>query len=416
MKKNDYYEDDDAYDFTESLKKQVNEHLEEERFERDSYRTEGTRRNQKLSDSKQKRGTKNVSGKRRRKKKKSHRGLKIFVTMLATLLFALLFLVGTKYGRKLLYKAAGGYIYNYVNKDETKEEHLVDIEGDVEFQNRSVVGRKEDYVSNFLLFGIEEIGGGKNTDSMIIVSINTKTKNMKLTSLMRDTYVTVPGWKSTKLNSAYAHGGINMLVDTIEQNYKIHIDGYANVNFDSFEKIIDRLGGVTIELGKEEADYLNRTNYISKKKYRNVEEGVNKLNGNQALGYCRVRKVPTLGGANYDFGRTLRQRRVIDAIFDSYISQGIFQWIPIMNDCMGYVTTSLSKEQIETALEDIVENKITTLDMMRVPVDGMYDAPRAYQGVTWPLVLDWDSNIAQMYEFIYGDTQEEANAKVASYR
>lgn len=96
------------------------------------------------------------------------------------------------------------------------------------------------------------------------------------------------------------------MVDTIEKNYKVQIDGYVSVDFKSFEKIVDLLGGVTIELGKEEAQYLNKTNYISQKKNRNVKKGVNHLNGNQVMGYVRVRKVKTLGGVNNDYGRIVR--------------------------------------------------------------------------------------------------------------
>ena len=99
-----------------------------------------------------------------------------------------------------------------------------------------------------------------------MVPLKRKDKTLKLTSLLRDSYVEIPGYKANKLNSAYSKGGVDLLIETIEKNYKIHIDGYASVNFEAFEKLVDMLGGVTIELGKEEAAYLNKTNYISKKK------------------------------------------------------------------------------------------------------------------------------------------------------
>ena len=205
-----------------------------------------------------------------------------------------------------------------------------------------------------------------------------------------------------------------MLIDTIEQNYIIHIDGYASINFNSFEKIVDLLGGISIELGEKEAHYLNTTNYISNKAYRNVKPGVNILNGNQALGYCRVRKVETLGGVNYDYGRTLRQRRALQAIFNKYKSTSIFKLLPIMSDCLGYVTTNVTKSQTEKVLQNIVENKIKTMDNLRIPIDGAYDDPRKYNDVIDPLVIDWDVNRKELYKFIFLDTDKEAEEAIAA--
>jgi len=212
-------------------------------------------------------------------------------------------------------------------------------------------------------------------------------------------------------NSAYARGGARLLVDTIEKNYKVQIDGYVSVDFKSFEKIVDLLGGVTIELGKEEARYLNKTNYISQKKNRNVKKGVNHLNGNQVMGYVRVRKVKTLGGVNNDYGRIVRQQRALKAIFDSYKSpKNLFKILSVTKESLGYVTTNLTQDQIEKAMADVVENKITTLDTFRIPADGAFDAPKKYNGITYPIVLDWDKNRVELYKFIFDDTEKEAVA------
>jgi LCP family protein required for cell wall assembly len=269
--------------------------------------------------------------------------------------------------------------------------------------------RQEDYVTNYLIFGIEEFGGARNTDSMMIATVNTKDDTLKLTSLLRDSYVDIPDHNSNKLNSAYSRGGARMLVDTIELNYKIRIDGYASVDFKSFEKIVDLIGGVTIELGKEEAQYLNTTNYISKKKYRNVKPGINHLNGNQVMGYVRVRKVKTLGGVNNDYGRIVRQQRALKAIFASVKSpKNLINILSITKESLSYVTTNLTQKQIEQAMADVVENRMKSLDTFRIPVDGAFDSPKKYNGVTYPIVLDWNINRIELYKFIYGDTEKEA--------
>ncbi len=401
------------YDITESLKMQVEEQLEEQKKARKtgSGKIEGKRKSEpgrktqtgskskagkKQTASRKSGGKKPLSKKEYIKRKRRRRARKRFLMVLLLLLLIAAGVVATPQGRGMLYKVASSYILGNLNQDEET----------ISEDAKEVVGRHEEYVSSFLIFGIEEIEGARNTDSMMIASINTKDHSIKLTSLMRDTYVDIPGYKSTKLNAAYAKGGAGLLIDTIEQNYQINLEGYASVNFESFEKIIDALGGVVIELGEEEAAYLNKTNYISNKEYRNVVPGVNLLNGNQALGYCRVRKVATLGGANNDYGRTLRQRRVLNAVFEKVKTMNVIEQLKFVNECLSYVTTNVSKTQLEDAMAAVVENNITTLDMLRIPADGMFSDPKSYNGVTYPLVLDWDANREVMYEFIFAEEEE----------
>lgn len=392
----DFSFDDDLYNIKESLKQQVNDQIEDEQNtsrEDDGFNTNNM---QNLDDYP--------------KKKKKRTGLKIFIGILTFIILFASFLIFTKPGNRLITKLLANYISSSVNKDDPTTPDVNEQEevSEYDWNTREIVGRKEDYVTNILLVGIEEIFGGRNTDTMIIASINTRDNTVQLSSLMRDSYVSVPGWKSTKLNAAYAHGGIELLRDTIESNYKIHLDGFVSVNFDSFEKIIDLLGGVEIQLGAKEANYLNTTNYISNKAYRNVKEGINLLNGNQALGYCRVRKVPTYDGVNNDFGRTLRQRRLLNAIFEKYKNQGIIQLVNTTNTCLGYVKTNLSTGQIEKLLNAMLEINVSTIGMKSIPIEGAYEAPKRYENTTWPILLDWDANIIDLYKSIYGDTDDEA--------
>ncbi|NLZ82260.1 MAG: LCP family protein [Clostridiales bacterium] len=366
----------------------------------------------------------------RKRKQLKHNIIKAVGATVAVLLFSIVFLVGTKTGRKIIYRIAGDFIHDNVD---VVDSTIDDIDDMVDYphndsnidkvnsnQNKTtdkqavqamaserIIPRSEEYVSNFLIFGIEEIEGAKNTDAILIASINTKDDTIKLTSLLRDTLVNIPGHSPNKLNAVYGQGGASLLVETVEQNYRIKIDGYASINFDAFESVVNLLGGVSIQLGEEEAKYLNTTNYISNKAYRNVVPGWNVLNGNQALGYVRVRRVPTLGGANDDYGRTLRQRRAMTAIFNKYKGKNLFDLLSITQKCLGYVKTNVTQEQIELMLEDVVENVITSLDTFRVPVNGMFDDPSSYGGVSSPLVLDWESNIKELYEFIFLD--EEIN-------
>jgi LCP family protein required for cell wall assembly len=288
--------------------------------------------------------------------------------------------------------------------------------------------RSEDYVTTYLIFGLEQIDGAANTDAIMLVSINTKDNTIKMTSLLRDTYVKIPGWDKNKLNSAYAKGargaetgaeararGAALLMKTIEQTYDVKISGYASVNFNSFEKIVDRLGGLDIELGEKEAKYLNTTNYISNPEYRNVFAGWNHLNGNQVMGYVRVRKEETLGGSNNDYGRTVRQRRVINAIVSKYKSTKLTDLFSLTKDLIGYVNTNLTEQQIQDALTMIVNNGIYTTKSFRVPYGETFsDSGEAgiYNGskyVTWTLVMSDEQlqdNIKALHRFIFLDPEE----------
>ncbi|NLY49201.1 MAG: LytR family transcriptional regulator [Clostridiales bacterium] len=347
---------------------------------------------------------------KRKNRKKRHRVLKALGITVLAVLALFIFFIGTKPGRSLIYKAASRYVFKNLQYDNTGD----DKKEPEEKRKPSEDVVHEEHIFNYLLFGIEEFYGAKNTDAMLIATIDTKEAKIKLTSLLRDSYVEIPGYKANKLNSAYAKGGADLLIETIEKNYMIHIDGYASVDFEAFEKIVDLLGGIEIELGKEEAEYLNRTNYISKKANRNVVPGVNKLNGNQVLGYVRVRKVKTLGGANYDYGRVIRQQRALSAMLKSLMSsKNILKIFSIASEALGYVTTDLDRKEIEKMMSVVVENRITTMETFRIPVDGAFDAPKKYNGIGYPIILDWETNRIELFKFIYGYTEEEAKESLA---
>ena len=164
----------------------------------------------------------------------------------------------------------------------------------VKIKNKEDLTFDKDVV-NILLVGSDngaqgsEDGDHGRSDSMMVATINFKTKELKLTSFLRDMYVEIPGHGRNKLNAAYAFGGEELLYQTLAQNFNIKIDKFCVVDLSAFEKVINRIGGIEMTLEKREAEYLNTTNYISKKKYRNVKPGKQTLNGCQALGYARVR-------------------------------------------------------------------------------------------------------------------------------
>jgi len=269
--------------------------------------------------------------------------------------------------------------------------------------------RVEDHVVNILLLGEEKIGSEYTrgrTDLIMIATLDTEQRTVKLTSIMRDILVAIPGHSDDRINSVYGKGGIELLKEVMALNFEIVPDGYMLVDFNSFEQVIDNLDGVTIELSKEEAEYLNTTNYISNPIYRNVVPGLNKMNGNQALGYCRVRHVPTIDNAYADFGRTARQRVVLNAIFEKMKTKNLFQLAITADSCLPLVETDLSASQISDYLEKAVESKVTSFVQMRIPVDGSFwDV--TYNGIPDLIQINFPENIKAMHEFIFGDYQAE---------
>jgi len=267
--------------------------------------------------------------------------------------------------------------------------------------------RVEDHVVNILLLGEEKIGSEYTrgrTDLIMIATLDTEQRTVKLTSIMRDILVAIPGYSDDRINSVYGKGGIELLKEVIALNFEIVPDGYMLVDFDSFEQVVDNLDGVTIELSKEEADYLNTTNYISNPIYRNVVPGLNKMNGNQALGYCRVRHVPTIDNVHSDFGRTSRQRVVLNAIFEKMKTKNLFQLAIAADSCLPLVETDLSASQISDYLEKAVESKVTSFVQMRIPINGSF-SDATYNGIPDLIQINFPENIKAMHEFIFGDYQ-----------
>ena len=296
--------------------------------------------------------------------------------------------------------AAGGVLGYYdarleaaINK--TGDLGSVDV-GDVKFD--------EDVV-NILLVGSdrrsdEEAAG--RSDSSMIATINFKTKELKLTSIMRDIYVEIPGHGRDKLNSAYAYGGVELLYQTIAKNFGIKIDKYCVVDFDTFEKVINEVGGIEIDLEEKEAQYLNTTNYISKKKYRNVKAGKHTLNGNQALGYSRIRYVVSKKYGDGDFGRTGRQRAVMQATFDKVKGQSLTKILDIALKVLSDVSTDMDADYIKGLAASVIKMGTTDIDQMRIPIEGSYKMGRAQHNM-FVFFINFNANKAAMNYFIFGD-------------
>jgi LCP family protein required for cell wall assembly len=188
-------------------------------------------------------------------------------------------------------------------------------------RNRRSDALSRSYVKNVLLIGTDgrTEDEAARSDTMIIASINSRTDEISLISLMRDCYVVIPGYGENKLNAAYSFGGAELLMDTIEYNFGIAVEDYVSVNFVSFANVVDSVGGIDIEISDAEAQEINTIMQAEVNSIMGDDilddlldgGGELHLNGKQALSYARIRYI-----GNADFERTERQRRVIELVMD----------------------------------------------------------------------------------------------------
>ena len=238
----------------------------------------------------------------------------------------------------------------------------------IEGFNESMIDIPKKDVMNILLIGTDVRGGTYedrgNTDSMILFSVNTRDKNIKLTSFMRDMYVDIPDREWARLNAAYAYGGPQLLFDTLKKNFDVDVDLYVRVNFANFRKIVNHVGGVDIELSEAEARYMNK--YSAKYNTLPVEPGWQHLDGAQALSYARCRKIDS------DFNRTKRQRTVIIALVKEIKGCSPGELNSLLNVFLPMIQTNMSKMQILGLLADGTRYLNNDIETLNVPIKNSW--------------------------------------------
>ena len=233
------------------------------------------------------------------------------------------------------------------------------------FSEKDRIGGAGSDLLNILLIGQDAREGEEHarSDSMILCTYNKTTRQLTMTSVLRDLYVPIPGHGSNRINAAYTYGGASLLQETISQNFNVVIDGCMEVDFSHFSNIIDSLGGVEIELRQDEAQVINQQTGSS------LAEGINLLNGTQALVYSRIRSLDVDG----DFSRTSRQRKVINALADSLRGTGIREMTPVISKILPMVTTDLSRGQLLLYAVGILPH-LSNMDILSqsIPAEGTF--------------------------------------------
>lgn len=219
----------------------------------------------------------------------------------------------------------------------------------------------DDHLLNILLVGQDrrEGEGRQRSDSMILCSINPDTKQISMISFLRDLYVQIPGgYSDNRLNAAYVFGGFPLLTDTLNMNFGITVDGCFEVDFSGFQNVIDALGGVDIELTEKEAQLVLGPGKSA---------GTYHLDGKKALSYSRIRKIDS------DFGRTQRQRNVLQAIYTKFRQSDAADLMKLLDEVLPYLSTDMTNTQIMLlAAKCIPIMGSAELSGYRVPADDAY--------------------------------------------
>ena len=240
---------------------------------------------------------------------------------------------------------------------------------------------------NILLLGTDT--GGKlnygRTDAMLILSIQIETGEMKLTSILRDMWVDIPGMKYPNLiNAANSFGGPYLAIKTVNTLLDMNIRNYCSINFSGLEKLVDMVGGVTIDLSKPEAS-------IAGARYK---DSGTKLNGEQALAYARIRKLDS------NFGRNERQRKLIIHIADKVLNtMNTTQTMSIIAEMLPYVDTNLTLSNIYTLVKLFNVNDEFQVDILSLPPDDTWYY--AYTNEKSKVIFEQEPTTTALHEFIY---------------
>lgn len=260
-----------------------------------------------------------------------------------------------------------------------------------------------------------------NSDTMIIASINNDTKKVKLVSVYRDTYLCLGEDEDENnsyglANSAYCTGGAKKMINMLNKNLDMNISDFVTVNFQAVAETVELLGGIDVEMKKEEVVHLNNycveTSEVTGMDYTPLEEieGVHHLNGVQAVAYARIRKT-----SGNDFRRAARQREVIYRIVEKAKNSSIATLNTVLDKIFPMIYTSLTEKEILSMGMNMLSYDIE--DQTGFPFDYLYGdtVKEAMDGVDCVLPITLESNVIKLHEFLYPEDSYVPSNEVKTY-
>ena len=254
-------------------------------------------------------------------------------------------------------------------------------------------------ITNVLLIGTDArtLDEASRADSIIIATLDNNKKQIRLTSLFRDTLVNIPGHGEGKLNAALAYGGPELLIETIKETYGISLDKYVIINFWGFEAIIDQMGGLELNVEDYMLDELNK--YIGESTGGNdcpvTEPGLQVLNGKQALSYARIRK-----GVGDEYARTDRQREVLIKVAEKLKETKPSKYLGIMNNMLEHIKTNIEPIQALNMAYTIYKFPSLDIAQLQIPIPELADGG-LYKNLGWVFLMDREQNAKFLDEFIF---------------
>lgn len=257
----------------------------------------------------------------------------------------------------------------------------------------------KDY-TNYAFFGIDSQTGsmsdrGNRSDSIIVVSINNSTKEVKLLSIYRDTYLSING-KYSKVNAAYSWGGPELAISTINRNLDLNIEKYATVNFKILANIVDAVGGIEVKVDKSILknlnSYIKDMNRINGGNSSTIKSaGTYTLDGNQAVAYSRIRY--TAGG---DLARAGRQREVLEKIFEKG-KKSPLKMMAVMDEVLPQVKTNMSQDELFKMVLSVFKYEIK--DQQGFPWD---QKEMRYYGSYYGFPTTLKENAIRAHKYLFG--------------
>ncbi|XZH36536.1 LCP family glycopolymer transferase [Clostridium perfringens] len=285
----------------------------------------------------------------------------------------------------ILFLIGLGIGFYYINSKINKVQKVEINKENLSINEKKV--KEEKHIKNIALFGIDAPKGkAGRSDAIMILTLDEEHKVMKLTSIMRDSYVDIPGHGDDKITHAYAFGGPELAMKTLNENFKVNVEDFMAVNFTSLPEIIDKLGGVKINIIPEEIHHISGI----------TSPGEQVLNGEQALTYSRIRYAT--GG---DYKRTERQRVVLEAVFEKLKATPTKEYPSLIDDFLPYIETNMSSMDMIKLATDAAPLVKENLETARFPLDGYCDG-KMINGV-WYLVYDRQATLNQIQEYIYNN-------------
>ncbi|HAL74044.1 MAG TPA: hypothetical protein DCM45_02995, partial [Clostridiales bacterium] len=314
---------------------------------------------------------------------------------------------------------AGGiliYIYDLLGNINTVPSGQQTIPSEFDQPTESLVNPlpEKKGIYNILLLGVDSRDQERideRSDSMMILTIDQVHGKIKLTSLQRDMLVFIPGVKEPKkLNSANSLGGPLLVMRTVNEALRLNINKYMLVNMFGMEQIIDIAGGVWLDIENQQIEYINQTIHDANINYPDTapsplltQAGRQLLNGRQAVGYARIRKLDS------DYKRMERQRAVIQALLDTFLAADLGTKNKMMAAGLGLITTNMSSDEILKIGINMVPALSGEINQLQIPIEGYF---KEYSGSEWVNLCDFNGMIPLLQEFIYGEVYPFDKVKV----